>query len=173
MTLTGDDGQLSGLSGISLTPLQISWGTDGLAADFAVADIEPAWRLVPLGDQSTPNPEKWPPVESVSMLYPGVLDEFGLNALAMGHSDLGGFLARIRDGSLWVEWSSGERTIVGNLGARPTLGALGESYYVVFTDWKGEPLNSEVTRVDLEGETILTMLPPGATTISFASGLVD
>jgi hypothetical protein len=90
----------------------------------------------------------------------------------MGHSDVGGFLTRMRGGSLWLEWASGERTVAGNLGARPILGALGDSYYVVFTDWKGEPLG-EVTRVDVEGESTLTMLPSGATTISLAADLLS
>jgi hypothetical protein len=155
---------------------QISWGTDGLAAQFDENGV--GWRLVPIDGQPEdpgrlPDPESLPPVESVSELYAGVLGELGVTALTMGHSDLGGFLARMRSGELWLEGSSGERTVVGNLGVRPTLGALGDSYFVVFTDWKGDPLDSTVTRIDTAGETTLTTLPEGARTVSFASGLVD
>jgi hypothetical protein len=166
-TVTGDDGQLSGWPGPDLAPSQISWGTDGLAAQFK--ELKADWRVVPT-DGALPDPETFPPLESVSTIAPGVLP---FPAVAMGHSDVGGFLAQMRDGDVWVVTATGERTVVGNLGVRPTLGALGDSYFVVFTDWKGDPLDSTVTRVDVEGESTLTTLPEGARTVSFASGLVD
>jgi hypothetical protein len=148
-------------------PRQISWGTDGLAAQFD--ELKADWRLVPLDDQPMPKPERMPPVESISRILPGVL---AFPSVAMGHSEVGGFLARIRGGDFWIVTTVGERTVEGNMGDRPILGALGESYFIVFTDWKGEPLG-EVTRVDFEGEATLTTLPPGTATISFASELVD
>ena len=64
---------------------------------------------------------------------------------------------------------------VPSVSVRPVLGALGGSYFTVFTDWKGTPVDYKVTRIDSNGETTttLTTLPPGATTVSFASDLVD
>jgi hypothetical protein len=167
------DGDLMflGPSAPRLFASQISWGTEGLAAQFD--ELTADWRLVPIDGQPSdpgrlPDPEKLPTLVSVSTSAPVV----PFLAVAMGHSDVGGFLARDRGGDLWVHSASGERTVVGDLGDRPILGALGESYFVVATDWKGDPLDSTVTRVDVEGDTTLTTLPEGARTVSFASGLI-
>lgn len=163
---------VNSLSGTDVAPTQISWGTDGLVAQLT--DLDPEWRLVPVGGFSRANPGTWPPLESVSMLGPGAVR---FSAVAMGHSDEGGFLAKLAlgkggSGALWVVPEDGQYRTVESVPSRPWLGALGDSYFVVLTDWKGDPYNEEVDRIDGEGETVLTTLPPGATTISFASELV-
>ena len=165
----GDFG-LDGAERYDVLPRQISWGTDGLVAQLN--GLKADWRLVPEGGSLDPDPQDWPPVESVSMLYPGAL---GFTAVVMGQSEGGGFLARVEGGDFWVvtPFADTDTTVESNLGVQPVLGALQESYFIVFTDWKGDPLTSEVARVDLEGETTLTTLPAGAKVVSFASELVD
>lgn len=167
------DPALDGAEPYDITPSQISWGTDGLVAQLT--DLDPEWRLVPVGGFFRANPGTWPPLESVSSLAPGALR---FSAVAMGHSDEGGFLGKLSlgkggDGPLWVVTEDGDDRTVESVPSRPWLGALGDSYFVVLTDWKGDPYNGEVDRVDAEGETVLTTLPPGATTVSFAADLVD
>jgi len=168
----GDFG-LDGAERYDVLPRQISWGTDGLVGQFARLDDE--WRRFPPLYDATDfaNPGTWP---RLPLQAPGLV---GFSAVAMGHSDEGGFLAKLALGKggsgdeLWVVPEAGEYRTVESVPSGPWLGALGDSYFVVLTDWKGDPYNDEVDRVDAEGETTLTTLPAGATTISFATDLVD
>jgi len=168
MTAVSDDLVIDKGKGTGVTPTQISWGTDGLVA--RLPELGGDWRLVPPGDGSTADPKEWPTISSV--LDPGVIDDL-VTAVVMGQSRQGGFLGVMKGGrEFWIandvrDW------MVPTVSVRPMLGALGSSYFTVDTDWKGDPVNYEVVRIDSNGETPFTTLPPGATTDSFASDLID
>ncbi len=115
------------------------------------------------------DPKEWPTISSV--LDPGGL----VTAVVMGQSRQGGFLGVMKGyRSYWIVNDVQDWTMP-SVSVRPLLGALGSSYFTVFTDWKGDPVDYEVTRIDSNGETTttLTTLPPGATAVSFASDLVE
>jgi len=175
VTRVEDDLQFLGPWGPRLFPRQISWGTDGLAAQFVENNV--GWRVVPLDGQPEdswrlPDPEKLSPVESVTTLAPGVLQ---FSDLVMGRSPQGGFLGVLKGSREYWIVNDVQDWTVPSVSVRPLLGALGSSYFTVFTDWKGDPVDDEVTRIDSNGETTttLTTLPPGAAKVSFASDLVD
>lgn len=156
---------VNSLSGPGIAPKQISWGSDGLAAQLPELDGD--WRLVPPGDASRANPEKWPTISSV--LNPRATEL--VNAVVMAQSRQGGFLGLIKGGDYWLV--TDRIQTVESVSVNPVLGALGNSYFTVFTDWKGDPISLEVQRLNGDGETTLTTLPHGATTVSFASALVS
>ena len=151
-----------------VVPTQISWGTDGLVA--RLPELGGDWRLVPPGDGSMADPKEWPTISSA--LAPESIDQF-VTAVVMGQSRQGGFLGVIKGFRYYWLVNDVDYKELSEVGVRPVLGSLGDSYFAVFTDWKGDPVDGAVTRIDANGETTLTTLPPGSTTVSFASDLVD
>ncbi len=168
MTAVSDDLVIDKGRGTGVTPTQISWGTDGLVA--RLPELGGDWRLVPPGNGSMADPKEWPTISSV--LDPGAIDQF-VTAVVMGQSRQGGFLGVMKVyRTYWIVNDVREWT-VPSVSVRPVLGALGSSYFTVFTDWKGDPVDYEVIRIDSNGETPFTTLPPGSTTVAFASDLID
>ena len=158
---------VNSLSGTDVAPTQISWGTDGLVA--RLPELGGGWRLVPLGDESMADPKECPTISSA--LAPESIDQF-VTAVVMGQSPQGGFLGVIKGFRYFWLVNDVDYKELNEVGVRPVLGSLGDSYFAVFTDWKGDPVDDEVTRIDASGETTLTTLPPGSTAVSVASELV-
>lgn len=155
---------VNSLSGADVVPTQISWGTDGLVA--RLPELGGDWRRVPPGGASMADPKEWPTIGSA------VSPDLFMIAVVMGQSRQGGFLGVTKGfHEYWIVDDVGYLT-VQSASVRPVLGALGSSYFTVFTDWKGDPVNYEVERLDGDAETTLTTLPAGATTITFAADLV-
>jgi hypothetical protein len=168
-----DTGDLSFDSAESagVIPRQISSGTDGLAAQLD--ELEGDWRIVPGAGAGDSNPDTFAP------LTPPLDPEMAQGSLVMGHGEDGGYLAS-SGSSLTIVTSE---TNLGTIGGAPplALGSLGQGYYtlgegsaqVVGTARAGAGKPIDVARWDLNGQSTLTAVPAGTTTITFASDLVD
>lgn len=162
---------VSSLSGSGIAPRQISWGTDGLAAQFDELDGD--WRMVPPSGAGASD------LDTLAPLTPPTGLQMAQGSLVMGHGEAGGYLASFGS-SLTIVTSE---TNLGTVGGAPplALGPLGEGYYaqgegsagVVGSARAGAGKPIKVARWDLNGQSALTIVPAGTTTISFASDLVD